>query len=363
MDSPSVPQSDRTPHHELRPRRTGTRRASPYLAICLTLGALGLLSLVGISPARAASSLDGTISRSEVVQRASYWYGKGLAYGDWYSDPQGRSYRGDCSGYISMAWHLGTSRVTTPAANNLAEASARITEDQLRPGDLLMKSGIGGDGHAVLFEAWVDNTHAGYRAYEFTGIGVLHRTIAYPYDSDTSYQPYRYTRIQDDSPPAPAAAVRTLGDLTGDGRADIVTRDSTGILRLYRTTGSTTNQIVAPPAQIGTGWNGLDLWMADLTGDGRADIVTRDSTGILRLYRTTGSTTNQIVAPPVRIGVGWNGLDLYLGDLTGDGRADIVTRDSTGILRLYRTTGSTTADRIVASPVQIGTGWNGLDLL
>ena len=53
--------------------------------------------------------------------------------------------------------------------------------------------------------------------------------------------------------------VSSLADLTGDGRADIVTRDGTGVLRLYRTTGSTTNQIVAPPAQIGTGWNGLDI--------------------------------------------------------------------------------------------------------
>lgn len=45
--------------------------------------------------------------------------------------------------------------------------------------------------------------------------------------------------------------------------------------------------------KIGSGWNGYNqiAGQGDLTGDGKAGIVARDGSGVLWLYKGTGSAT------------------------------------------------------------------------
>jgi hypothetical protein len=146
-------------------------------------------------------------------------------------------------------------------------------------------------------------------------------------------------------------------DLTGDGRADLIARDSTGALWLYRGTGNPA-ALFAARVRVGTGWqiyNSL-LGTGDLTGDGRADLIARDSSGALWLYRGTGSATAPF-ATRTRVGTGWQIYNAMsgVGDVTGDGRADLIARDSTGTLWLYRGTGSATAP--FATRTRVGAGW------
>ncbi|MFF0423286.1 hypothetical protein ACFYUJ_02585 [Streptomyces sp. NPDC004520] len=47
---------------------------------------------------------------------------------------------------------------------------------------------------------------------------------------------------------------------------------------------------------------------ADVTGDGRADLLARDKTGVLWLYRGTGGAGAPF-ATRTRIGSGWNTYD------------------------------------------------------
>src|SRR5690349_12986267 len=73
-----------------------------------------LTSFVVATPDVAHASItDGPIGRSEILARAQYWVDAGIAYdmyGDWFRDPEGdKNYRRDCSGLVSMAWHLGDS--------------------------------------------------------------------------------------------------------------------------------------------------------------------------------------------------------------------------------------------------------------
>ncbi|MEV6012558.1 FG-GAP-like repeat-containing protein [Streptomyces sp. NPDC051976] len=148
-----------------------------------------------------------------------------------------------------------------------------------------------------------------------------------------------------------------------DGTGDLVARDSTGVLWLYRGTGNRMAPLAAR-TRIGGGWNGYNqlVGTGDLTGDGRADLVARDSTGVLWLYRGTGSAGAPF-AGRARIGAGWNAYNQIVGtgDLTDDGRADLVARDSTGVLWLYRGTGSAGAP--FAARTRIGGGWNAYNLL
>ena len=76
------------------------------LAVVLALSA----GLVGTAPAGAASARGGPITRSEVIWRAQYWVDHQPGpydQGGYSPGPGGdHHYRRDCSGYVSMAWHL-----------------------------------------------------------------------------------------------------------------------------------------------------------------------------------------------------------------------------------------------------------------
>ncbi|MFJ6252690.1 MULTISPECIES: FG-GAP repeat domain-containing protein [unclassified Streptomyces] len=150
------------------------------------------------------------------------------------------------------------------------------------------------------------------------------------------------------------------GDLDRDGLMDLVARDKSGVLWFYAGTGRLTdgNRLKAR-VRVGGGWQAYDRLAggADLSGDGRADLLVGDRTGTLWLYKGTGNATTPY-ANRVRIGGGWQAYDqlVVTGDLTDDGRADVVARDRTGTLWLYKGTGNATAP--FTGRVRIGGGWN-----
>ncbi|WP_433888868.1 N-acetylmuramoyl-L-alanine amidase [Streptomyces sp. CA-111067] len=153
-----------------------------------------------------------------------------------------------------------------------------------------------------------------------------------------------------------------VGDVNGDGHADLIARDSKGNLWLYKGTG--THTVLAFRASIGTGWN-MHTALAgvgDITGDGKPDLVARDTTGKLWLYQGTGSGTAPW-ASRVQIGTGWNAYNslVGVGDISGDGRPDLLARTSAGSLYLYKGTGSATAPW--SAKAQVGSGWSMYGLL
>ncbi|MFI7340534.1 N-acetylmuramoyl-L-alanine amidase [Streptomyces sp. NPDC050085] len=153
------------------------------------------------------------------------------------------------------------------------------------------------------------------------------------------------------------------GDVSGDGKADLIARDAAGVLYLYEGTGTTTAPF-KPRVKIGTGWGQFTsvTGTGDLTGDGKADLLTRDKNGVLSLYQGTGSATAPF-KPRVQIGTGWGGYDALVGpgDLDRDGKADLIARASDGTLYFYKGTGSATAP--YAARTKIGTGWNTYNMI
>jgi hypothetical protein len=93
----------------------------------------------------------------------------------------------------------------------------------------------------------------------------------------------------------------------------------------------------------------------DFSGSGRPDIIARNPAGALLKY---GTNFGGQYFGPFQIGSGWNGFDLVLapGDLSGDGFPDLVARRPTGELYLYRTNG---AGGFLRGSTVIGTGWQG----
>ena len=138
---------------------------------------------------------------------------------------------------------------------------------------------------------------------------------------------------------------RRLADVNGDGKADIVAFSSGGVQVSLATGGGhfggVTNELAAfgPAAGGWTSDNLLPRELGDVNGDGMADIVAFASTGVQISLATGGghfaSLTNDLVAFGSGAGAGgWTSETLYareLGDVNGDGRADIVGFASTGV--------------------------------
>ncbi|MCM1950139.1 VCBS repeat-containing protein [Streptomyces sp. G2] len=186
---------------------------------------------------------------------------------------------------------------------------------------------------------------------------------------DASGTLWYYDRHTNDTPYAPRVKVGGgwnvydridgAGDLDRDGYMDLLARDKAGVLWLYKGTGSLTGARFKARVRIGGGWGAYDRLAggADLTGDGRADLLARDRAGVLWLYKGTGDATRPYTGR-TQIGGGWQGYDqlVVTGDLTDDGKTDAVARDRSGVLWLYKGTGKTTGT--FTGRTRIGGGWN-----
>ncbi|WP_405891666.1 N-acetylmuramoyl-L-alanine amidase [Streptomyces sp. NBC_00133] len=152
-------------------------------------------------------------------------------------------------------------------------------------------------------------------------------------------------------------------DITGDGTADLIARDSSGVLWLYKGTGTATAPFAAR-VKIGPGWGIYNQLTdtGDITADGKADLIARDSSGVLWLYKGTGNATAPYAAR-TKIGTGWGIYNILAGpsDLSGDGKPDLIARDSSGVLWLYKGSGSATSP--FAARVKIAEGWQIYNLL
>ncbi|MCD0482943.1 trypsin-like serine protease [Streptacidiphilus sp. ASG 303] len=141
------------------------------------------------------------------------------------------------------------------------------------------------------------------------------------------------------------------GDLTGDGNPDLLSVDSAGAVWVYpgKGTGSFGSRF-----QVGSGLQGLSQLVGhgDFTGDGRPDLVGRTSAGALYLYPGAGGGKFGARRTLSTSGFASANALAAVGDVNGDGKADLLIRFTTGSLYLYPGNGNGT----FGAKVQMGTG-------
>ncbi|EPD57190.1 trypsin-like serine protease [Streptomyces sp. HGB0020] len=151
------------------------------------------------------------------------------------------------------------------------------------------------------------------------------------------------------------------GDMTGDARPDLVAVDADGSVYLYP--GKGTGEFFGRVKVVDKSWKGVKIFgHGDLSGDGKADLLVRNGSGVLYLYRGTQQEHTPWSAR-IQARTGWNFTSYVAnGDVTGDGVADVMARDSGGTLWLYPGTNKASSS-LFGSRIKLGTGFNQYNLL
>ncbi|MFF5481623.1 trypsin-like serine protease [Streptomyces sp. NPDC012935] len=155
----------------------------------------------------------------------------------------------------------------------------------------------------------------------------------------------------------------TPGDVTGDYLPDLLSVDSGGYLWVYPGKG---NGTFGTRFSVRTGWDQYNSVRGhgDLTGDGKADLLARQAgSSDLYLYKGTGKTGSEAFSSRIKVRSAWTGYNAFdsVGDISGDGKADFLARTPGGTLYLYKGTGKATSE-IFATRISVGTDFKQYDI-
>ncbi|WP_304598415.1 LamG-like jellyroll fold domain-containing protein [Plantactinospora sp. BB1] len=161
------------------------------------------------------------------------------------------------------------------------------------------------------------------------------------------------------------STVFSPGDLSGDGKPDVVFRRVTDrSLQLVRGNGAG-GFITAPQTLDSGNWSTAQYLFSpgDFSGDGRPDLLYRNA-GDLHLYMRRGTATGGLETTAVQVGVGWSAANWIFspGDFSGDGKPDVLYRSSANAA-LYMVRGNGTGGWVTGRSEPIGNSWGALELL
>jgi len=151
--------------------------------------------------------------------------------------------------------------------------------------------------------------------------------------------------------PPPTAGV---GDIDSDGRRDIVGVTSQGVLQAYR--GDGLGGVRSAILRINPAWgtNVRTVAMGDFNGDSIPDLGRITSAGSFQFVAGSGAG---IFRPAIAISENWAQYNLTVGgvDFDGDGNLDVIARDNSGHLDLFRGNGNGGLATVAGE--RIASGW------
>ena len=308
------------------------------LATSMFITATGAALALTSTPAQ-AGGVAGSITRDETIDRSKYWLGRGDTWysqsqSDAISDGDGHSYRPDCSGFVSMAWHLAKKSDGWDLNTSDFHSTSLVDPvglDSLKPGDAVL-----GSEHIELFDKYVNTSDHSQGIWTYAehdyGRKTEHNTMGWSY-LKANFSGIRYTKITDAAPPPPAKVAPAMAYDQGDGSMRIYRWNSDGSSFTHTTdydSGAFTLSAVGDRVASG-----------DVNGDGKADIVMayQRSDGTFAFYVwKNGNSAAEVWYTSGTFGLGNVGGRLVLGDFNGDGKAEpaMAYDKGDGTMRIYR---------------------------
>ena len=142
-----------------------------------------------------------------------------------------------------------------------------------------------------------------------------------------SAQDIPFTHVVIAGVPPNGPDTKTVGDIDGDGFPDVIVASSTGEGMYWYRYPDWTRYTIRPDG----GWT-TDMQAGDVDGDGDLDIIAPNGGG-LQWYRNPRPGGDPAAGPWEEIPIGGAGVlyhDVEVGDLNGDGKLDVVTRQHGG---------------------------------
>jgi 6-phosphogluconolactonase (cycloisomerase 2 family) len=258
------------------------------------------------------TSSSGTIALSAKVDLATGISPYGVAIGDIEGD--GRpdiAVTNNGGTTVSVFQNIGSQgSITTASFSNKTD----FTSGSYPSGVVI--SDIDGDGKADLVIANTgSNTLSVLRNTSVSGI-ISNSSFAGKTDFSTG-----------NAPLFPA-----VGDIDGDGKPDIaVSCANSNTISLFRntsTSGSFTTSSLTPKVDLSTPTNPYVVAIGDLDGDGKPDIATVNySSNLLSVFKNNNSAGQILTtsfAARIDYNTGVNPFSVRIGDLDGDGKADLL---------------------------------------
>jgi glucose/arabinose dehydrogenase len=139
-------------------------------------------------------------------------------------------------------------------------------------------------------------------------------------------------------------------DFNGDGKADILWRDTSGTVAMWFLNGAS---VIGAgfPGNASTEWTIAGV--GDFNGDGKADILWRDTSGTVAVWFLNGAS---VIGSGTLGNVATAWSIVGVGDFNGDGKADILWRHTSGTVAVWLLNGAT----VIASgsPGSVAATWH-----